>query len=164
MLKLPLPMSKLYLQKRHQNKLLPAVLICFALVTCAASYATTRTEADTSHTVAGKVVDAHCIGISDVTVRVKGTHYNTVTNQYGNFRLNIPGELSDQYLKLQFTYIGYNRKDFRRSRMSDLLRTEVLMQADQQVSGKMELVVIVRRPSLWQRAKRLFAKNNETIE
>lgn len=63
-----------------------------------------RSAITDEQTLHGKVVDEQGNALPGVTVQVSGTHVGTVTDQNGNFTLNVPDTAGE---KLEVSYIGY---------------------------------------------------------
>lgn len=169
----------LYPQKRHQNRLLPAVMISSALVACAGSSAAAQPEntlglpeavqlpadltstpekkatgMDTVWIIYGKVVDKSRQGLPAAIVRIKGTNQGTQADDHGSFRLRIPDDLMGQNITLLFNCTGYESQEFRLSDITDPQKFEiVLKETNLQLAGE---VVVVKRANLWQRIKRVF--------
>lgn len=170
----------LYPQKRHQNMLLPMVMISSALVAGVSPMATAQPEktftppvpvtemanaalipqpagirADTLLVVSGKVLDNDCRPLPAATIRIKNTRYATITDANGNFHLNIPDYFAVKDIVLEFASVGFERRELMLSHVADLQTMKIEMELNQQVLGELN-VVVIRKPTLWQKIKRLF--------
>ena len=160
--------------------LLPTVMLSSALVAGVSSIATAQREktfippapatemtsaslipqptgirADTLRVVSGKVLDNDCQPLLAASIRIKNTKYATITDANGNFHLNIPDYLPVKDIVLEFAYVGFERQELMLSHVSDPLTMKIEMELNQQILGELN-VVVIRKPNLWQRIKRLF--------
>lgn len=95
-------MFQFYLRSEHANpKRAWFRLIPLALVLCLAQLGLAQTA------VTGKVLDENAAPVIRATVAVKGTSEGTVTDNDGNFKLNVPAGAS----ALTISYTGYDTQE-----------------------------------------------------
>ncbi|HEY0610127.1 MAG TPA: carboxypeptidase-like regulatory domain-containing protein [Chitinophaga sp.] len=168
-------------QKRHQNTLLPAVMISSALVAATAANgmpssdnmpirpavsampATTSIlppeEKDTMPLfIAGKMIATDSFPLVGAVVRICDTNYGTSTDQDGKFRLPIPDSLTSKDITFEFRYVGFKDQIINMSAVSDPQKMEVVMQSDNLTLGLTEVIFVgaIQKRTFWQRLKRLF--------
>ncbi len=93
----------------------------------------TPSRADTTLQVQGKVTDEKGTPLPGVSVSIKGTHMGTVTNSTGNYSLT----LSDGNSILEFSFVGYNKKEIPVNE-----RTEINVTLQASISSLDQLVVV----------------------
>ncbi|MCE5174758.1 MAG: TonB-dependent receptor [Bacteroidales bacterium] len=90
--------NKITLLKWKSRYLIPFLCACSLLCSTVAFAQTT--------TVQGKVINTQGESLIGVSIKVKGTGSNTVTNTDGTFKMNVPSKNAT----IEFSYIGYDTK------------------------------------------------------
>lgn len=91
--------NKITLLKWKSRHLIPFLCACLLFYSTVAFAQTTIVQ--------GKVVNTQGETLIGVSVKLKGTSTNTVTNAAGEFRLNVP----EKTATIEFSYIGYKTED-----------------------------------------------------
>jgi len=120
--------NKFTLLKWKSRHLIPFLCACLLFYSTVAFAQTTIVQ--------GKVVNTQGETLIGVSIKLKGTSTNTVTNAAGEFKLNIP----EKTATIEFSYIGYKTEDvaFKGDKYLNVTLEEDLKFLDEVVLSAME--------------------------
>ena len=98
--------------------------------------------------ISGIVTDDSNVALPGAVLKLKGTNTATVSDNNGQFRLNLPENLTDKSIKLVVTFIGYDAKEMKLSLTRPHEEIRIKLVASAMIFGE---VAVIKEPSIWQK-------------
>ncbi|MBC3539650.1 carboxypeptidase-like regulatory domain-containing protein [Rufibacter sediminis] len=108
----------------------------------------------------GKVVDARSKEtLPGTTIMLKGTSIGVPSDRNGNFELSVPAHLVNKKQKIIFSFIGYEMKEVKLSKLLKREHSEIIMTLDTAVLGGIAIQFNkpLPEPGFFQKVKQLFS-------